>query len=167
MILKREKILFGSPQGMESRPVRSSYKKRRFHSTWGRTNNRADHELEGWGRQEGRVFPLGTASLLAGALQRLWFKHRMGSCSIQLPSSSGILCIFSASAKQALYNIARKKKNYFSPVTAFLTRQFLPNSLSRLCWLGLLNVFNHKPVENISYPGSWKPLEYNFIIIKA
>lgn len=157
-MLKGEKILFCSHEGTELRPVRSSYRER-IPFREGRSGGAM--QTRRW------VFTLGPASLLAWAPQTMWFKHRTGSCSIQLPSNSGILCIFDASAKQALSNIARKKKNYCSPVTASLTRWFLPNSLSRLCWLGSPNVFNLKPVKNISsHAGPWEPLEYNFMIRK-
>lgn len=105
----------------------------------------------------------GGSALLEMARPASWPGH-CGKCDlstgwvaiplVQLPSSSGALSIFDASAKPALYDIARRKKNYFSPGAAFLTRQSLPNSLSRLCWLGSPNVFNHKPVENnSSQPG--------------
>lgn len=76
--------------------------------------------------------------------------------------------MFDASAKQALYNTARKKRNYCSPATAFLTRWSLPISLSRLSWQGFTQrapseanreqLFTCRPVRT---------LEYHFMIRKA
>lgn len=106
--------MFCSLQGLESRTARISYRERGL--------VQREEDGEGGAPQTRRgVFPVGMASLLARAPQTLGFKHRMESCSIQLPSSSGSLCMADASAKQALENTARKKRNHCSPATAFLT----------------------------------------------
>lgn len=151
VMLKEEKILFCFPQRIESRPGRGSHRERGFRPQGGGTDSRGWPPAGGALQTQGRESPSGPACLLAWAPQTAWFRHRTGSRSIQLPSNSGILCIFDASAKQALYNIARKEKNYCSPVTAFLTWRPLPDSLSRLCWLGPLSVLDPGNVKNISF----------------
>lgn len=136
----------------------------------GRKNSQSGLTLNQRGHADKKVVCLlwGLASLLAWALHRLRFKHGMVATPFSCLPTLGFYVSLMPQPSSLCATLPGKEKNYFSPVRAFLIRQSLPISLSRQCWLALRNMFNHRPVGNISsHSGPWEPLEFHFIRTKT